>query len=278
MKKHFQLLFMCVFIALLVGCTENINTVNNNDISDGDISSSAEPSSETFNTSPDKYTWYIKNYVGKNCATFGYTSLGGDRMDKYGSALVRIVFVTKDGSYVNFNDDNALKEYVVTGQNIPVNSEMKLVYQKDENGEEYSNLIETQTYEEIFLSVKKVNEKDEKNISLTEIKPSPNKYTWYIADYVGINLANFGYTSINGDRRVRYGEANIKMVLIPEDGSFIDPNDYETLKNYVVTKQNIAPNSELKLIFSKDQNGTEYSNLIESQNIEEIELYLKRIS
>lgn len=35
----------------------------------------------TIKTSPDKYTWYIKNYVGKNCASFGYTSLSGNRMD-----------------------------------------------------------------------------------------------------------------------------------------------------------------------------------------------------
>ena len=27
--------------------------------------------------SPDKYTWYIKDYVGKNVAAFGYTSMGG---------------------------------------------------------------------------------------------------------------------------------------------------------------------------------------------------------
>ncbi len=29
----------------------------------------------SIKTSPDKYTWYIKDYVGKNCATLGYTSM-----------------------------------------------------------------------------------------------------------------------------------------------------------------------------------------------------------
>ncbi len=33
--------------------------------------------------SPGKYTWYMRNYVDKNVASFGYTSWGGDRMDEY---------------------------------------------------------------------------------------------------------------------------------------------------------------------------------------------------
>ncbi len=33
--------------------------------------------------SPDKYTWYMRNYVDKNVASFGYASWGGDRMDEY---------------------------------------------------------------------------------------------------------------------------------------------------------------------------------------------------
>ena len=30
--------------------------------------------------SPDKYTWYIKDYVGKDCASFGYTSISDRRI------------------------------------------------------------------------------------------------------------------------------------------------------------------------------------------------------
>ena len=44
--------------------------------------------SVTIKQSPDKYTWYIRNYVGKNCASFGYTSMGGDRMDHYGAGYI----------------------------------------------------------------------------------------------------------------------------------------------------------------------------------------------
>lgn len=284
MKKIISLLMTVAIIMSLVACGTNNqaventnNTTENINSSDNKISSEKQHTPVTINTSPDKYTWYIKDYVGKNCATIGYTSMMGDRMDKYGESILKLIFVTEDGSYVDFKNEEALKEYVVTGQNISPNSEMKLVFQKDSEEEEYSNLIDGQTYEEIVLSVRKVKEKSKNIISLTEIKPSPDKYTWYIADYVGRNLANCGYTSLIGDRRVKYGEGNIKLVLISDDGNFIELDDEETLKNYVVTSQSIAPNTELKLVFDKDDNGVEYSNIVDSQNIEEIELHLKKL-
>ena len=49
--------------------------------------------------SPDKYTCYIQNYVGKNLASFGYTSMGGDRRDKYGQSSIKLNLVTDDGTY-----------------------------------------------------------------------------------------------------------------------------------------------------------------------------------
>ncbi len=222
--------------------------------------------------SPDKYTWYIKSYVGKNCASIGYTSMGGDRMDKYGAGLLELIFVTPDGTYVHLESKNDLKQYVVTGQSIAPNTELKLTFDKDSEGNEYDNLVATQTYEEIVLSVKKVNSSDKDTVALTAIDPSPDKYTWYISDYTGRNLATCGYTSLSGDLMDKYGAAVVKLVIISEDGSFIDPEDAESLKNYVVTGQNVSPNSELKLVFDTDSDGNEYDNLVESQNIEEIEL------
>lgn len=224
--------------------------------------------------SPDKYTWYIKNYVGKNCASFGYTSMGGNRMDSYGSGLLELVFITPDGSYLDLDEDT-LKQYVVTAQNIVPNTELKLTFQKDSDGNEYDNLVDTQTYEEIVLSIKKVNTQNSNNISLTEINPSPDKYTRYISDYTGRNLASCGYVSLGGNLMARYGAAVITLVVVPDDGSFVDPKDEETLKNYVVTGQNVSPNTELKLEFETDSNGKEYDNLIALQNIEEIELNVK---
>lgn len=110
-----------------------------------------------------------------------------------------------------------------------------------------------------------------------EIKESPDKYTWYIKNYVGKNCASFGETSGGGVRYDEYGEGDVKFIYIADDNSFVDPADKESLKNYVVTAQNIAPNTELKLVFDKSSTGEEYS-WVEKQNIEEIELHVKRIT
>ena len=135
-----------------------------------------------------------------------------------------------------------------------------------------------ESYDEIVLYVNKIGENSKKDVKLTEIQAAPDKYTRYIADYVGRNLAACGYTSMAGDRRAKYGGSNIKFVIVTEDGSLVDVGDAEVLKQYVVTNQNIAPNTELNLSYMKDSNGNEHINLAESKNIEEIELYVKKLS
>lgn len=232
----------------------------------------------TIKTSPDKYTWYIKNYVGKNCASFGYTSLSGNRMDHYGAGYIELVFITPDGSYIDIETDDDLKEYVVTAQSLSPNTEMKYTFQTDSDGNEYDSLVATQSYEEIVLCVKKVGSKDEITVGLTEIKASADKYTYYIRDYTGRNLASCGYLSMSGERMDHYGAGYIRFVIVSTDGSFIDPEDTELLKNYVIANQNIAPNTELKFEFMTDSNGDEYDSLIQSQNIEEIEITVKPIN
>lgn len=274
-KKWLAVLLGIIMILTLAACGNNNSDEKSDNQSPDDT---VNDTNIVINTSPDKYTWYIKNYVGKNCASIGYTAMSGKRMDTYGEGLVELVFVCPDGSYVDVETEDVLKEYSVVKQNIAPNSILKLVFDKDSEGNEYDNLVASQSYEEIVLCVKKNSEKEQKTIDLTEIKPSPDKYTWYIADYVGRNLASCGYTSMGGDLMHKYGEGIIELVIVADDGSFIDPEDTEALKNYVVTGQSIAPNTELKLTFDKDSDGVEYDNLVESQNIEEIELTVKRLS
>ncbi|HCT17267.1 MAG TPA: hypothetical protein DIW36_07825, partial [Ruminococcaceae bacterium] len=225
----------------------------NNENTEKDTES--DDSAVAISSSPDKYTWYIKSYKGKNCATIGYTSVGGDRFDTYGESLLEIIFVSADGTYINPESENDLKGYVVTDQNIAPNSELKLTFQKDSDGKEYDNLVESQTYEKIVLSVKKINSIKNDKMSLLKINPSPNKYTRYIEDYRGRNLASCGYTSVGGNIMDTYGEAYIKLVVVSETGEFVDPGNKDVLKGYVVTKQNVAPNTELKLVFEKDSDG-----------------------
>ena len=75
----------------------------------------------------------------------------------------------------------------------------------------------------------------------------------------------------------QYGEGLLKIVFVNEDGSYIDISKEEELKKYRVVKQNIEPNTEMKYTFEKDDDGEEYDSLVDSQNIEEIELYVTQV-
>ena len=196
-------------------------------------------------------------------------------MDRYGEGYVKLILVNEDGSYIDINNEEDLKSYIVAAQNIKPNTELKYVFEKDEEGEEYS-LVSYQNIEEIVLAVKKLGSASTPK-DLTEITVSPDQYTWYIRDYVGRNLSFCGYASMGGEYRDAYGASTIVFVLMPDDGTYIEPDDEEAIKRYVVTGQSVTPNTELKLELMTDENGEEYGNLVQSQNIQEIELYLSPV-
>lgn len=275
MKKRFLAIVLVGVLCatLLMGCDSILRKI-------GKVVEEGQEAQQEVDVkpSPDKYTWYIKNYVGKNCASIGERSALGDyRVDKYGAGYLYLLFVSENGEYIDNSSDEILKEYKVTGQNIKPNSVMKYTFELDENGNEYDYLVDCKSYENIILSVCKVGEKT-KGASLTEPKPWPDRYTCYTMDYVGRNLANCGELSYTGEYLVeKYGEGYIKLVIVTEDGSFVDPADTEQLKKYIVTGQNIKPNTEIKYTFQKDENGNEYTHLVDTQNVEEIELTASKI-
>ena len=280
---------------LIAGCGGNSATSEKPAVSSADVSTETEEvkdtetkeeepaeepekeSSFSLKSSPDKYTQYVGKYVGMNAASVGYTSLGGDRMVKIGSGYLQITYVTPDGTYVGADDEENLKNYVVTAQSIEPNTEVNLTFQKDSDGNEYDNLVDHQSYERIDLAVKKVKSADESTPELTSIDPSPDKYTYYIQNYVGKNLASVGYQSLGGEYRDTYGAGSVELVLASDDGSYIDTSDSSLLKQYVITDQDIAPNTELKLNYMTDSNGEEYSNLVDSQSYETITLNIERL-
>ena len=234
----------------------------------------------SVNPSPDKYTWYIQDYVGRNVAGVGYTSMGGDRMEQYGRGYLKLILMTEDGGYLDNEDAEALKQYVVVGQNLEPNTEMKLAFEKDSDGEEFDYLVNFQSIDEIDLLVRRVDGAtvgENIGAELVHIDPAPDKYTWHIKNYVGKNLASFGYTSIGEDRMDEYGPARVRFTLVTDDGSFIDPTDSERLKEYYVTAQDVMPNSEMHLTFMTDSSGEEYANLVENQTYENITLYVSRV-
>lgn len=276
MKKVTALLLTIVMLLSFTACSSDLP--QSTDMQAGTVSKDDTPTSTPANNveikpSPDKYTWYIKNYVGKNMASIGYTSMGGDRMDTYGNAYVRLALVSTNGDYVDIEDDDVLKNWVVVAQNILPNTELKLTYQLDSEGNEYDNLIAHQSIEEVLLAVAPVGEAVDAP-ALNTITTYPDKYTAYIYDYVGRTLAQCGYISMAGKLMQQYGSAYIHLAVYADDGSYVDIQDASALKNYVVTSQSVAPNSELKMVYCKDSEGNEYDNLVDTQNIEEIELYV----
>ena len=231
--------------------------------------------------SPDKYTWYVQDYAGRNAASIGYTSMGGDRMDRYGAGYLELIFVTEDGTYLDYEDDSVLRRYIVVDQSLKPNTEIRLTFQKDSKGKEYDNLVEYQSISQIDLKVRRLDGAmagEPVNADMVAIKPSPDKYTWYMRNYVGKNVAAFGYTSWGGDRMDEYGAGYIQLNFVADDGAYLDPDDFDLLKQYVVTRQDVKPNTEIRLTFMKDSKGKEYSNLVQSQSYESVTLYVRRLS
>ncbi len=292
MKKLFTVLLLCValitttFSALALDIDySSLTDEELEDLINGATEERKNRQSEhvpvQVNPSPDKYTWYVQDYVGRNAAGFGYTSLGGDRLEKYGAGYLEFIFMTEDGTYLDFSDTMLLQKYIVTGQNIAPNTEMKYVFERDSKGNEYSNLVDYQSVRVIDLSVKRIDgtvQGDAITLELVPITPSPDKYTHYIRSYVGKNVASFGYTSLGGDRRDKYGDASVKFIFVADDGAYLDPQDYDLLKQYVVTRQDVLPNSQMKLTYMKDSKGNEYSNLVDTQTYQSITLYVHRLN
>lgn len=232
----------------------------------------------TVQSSVDRHIDYIKDYVGTNLASFGYTAMDGKRRDYYGNGNIKLVFLTDAGEFIDPQDIEALKNYVVVDQSVDPNTEIKLEYEKKENEEEYENLVNFISCDEILLKVRKIDETAvEKENSLTRINTSPDKYTAYMKDYVGRNLADCGYISLGGQLRDEYACGTVQIIPVSENGAFIDITDEDIIRKYVVTSQNIEPNTEILFTFLKNEEGEEYSNLIDTQSCSEIQLRVKNI-
>ena len=116
------------------------------------------PSYKTISPTLDKHSSHIRDYAGRNAASFG-RYLGEDRVDEYGHGELRITFASEDGSYVDVSDEKNLEKYVVINQDIEADKELQFEYETDGMGNEYDSLVCNQNYEEITLTVKK-REKD----------------------------------------------------------------------------------------------------------------------
>lgn len=286
MKKLVSLLLAMLMALTLCACSnktvdEETQVDEQEEVLEEEYEEDEEEYDEFANIAPiesdDKHIAYMKNYVGKNCATIGYTAMSGDRNDYISdNAYITLVLNTPDGSYIDIEDIEVLKQYMVVAQSIEPNTKVNIEFKLDPDGNEYNNLINFQSVEEVVLQVKKVGEEVTFDNELVSVKQAENRHLFYIPNFVGRNLASCGYISMAGDLRFRLGAANCKIVVVASDGSYVEM-EKDALKNYVVYEQNIEPNSEFKVEYKLDSEGKEYDNLIEHQSYEEIELYVKPI-
>ena len=99
MKKKYTLILAFIMVLLMTACNQNVNQddAEKNGKESKTKNAISKHEEVTIKTSPDKYTWYVKDYVGKNLASFGYTSLGGDRMDHYGEGYIELALINQSG-------------------------------------------------------------------------------------------------------------------------------------------------------------------------------------
>lgn len=273
-KKNIIWLLMALMMVVLVGCGIGGLGIGGDD-SDEDDDDDFEFIS--VRPSPDKYTYYVKNYVGQNLASVGYTSMGGDKRDKYGAFNALISIVNVSGEYIDIEDEKEMKKYVVIEQSPEVNTEIKLTYETYSDGEESDYSVDAASIEEIIILVDKVGSKPSKETTLPEVSTDADRYHRYIKDYTGRNLGNVGYISMGGDLRDRYGHGNVKLNIVANDGSYVDIDDDDELGKYIVVGQDVPPDTKQKLVYSTNSDGEEYDSLIDSMSYEEITLYVKKV-
>ena len=205
----------------------------------------------------------VKNYVGRSLSQCGYTSLGGERRDKYADTTVLLVMISPDGSYIDSKDEEMLDTYQVIDQ-FP-SPDTRFLVTSDVDGENVNV-----GYGEIVLIASKNGTTNIEIPALTDISPSPNKAVQYVRDYTGRTLEDVGYTALSGKRLDKYGpDGLLQIYIVDESGQKLDPSLNENFKYYIVQSQNVEPNTEMSFSYTKDASGNES---VTSQSIDLIQV------
>lgn len=150
----------------------------------------------------DRHQYHIRDYIGRNAAAFGENDGSGNRRDTYGAGEIRIVFSSEDGSYVDTGDTNVLRQFIVVNQDIEANTELILEYETDSRGKEYDNLIRSQNFEEINLTLRKIDEAIIVNMPTLELPESSNDandYKELTIEYKVLRNGDAEITGFKGD-------------------------------------------------------------------------------
>jgi len=231
--------------------------------------------SETTVTNENEgiYCYPVRNYLSRNAASIGKKGTYY-RIDEYGEADLRIVFVAENGIYIDPRNEEQLKEYVVYAQSLPADSTLIAVTGRWSSGEPTST-IDYMSQEEILLYVHPVGAEAPAAPEITTLNFSTDRRTYYVRNYVGRNAASIGPKS-NYKKVDEYGHGEVKINFTTEDGTYIDAKDVATLRQYVVVAQDIAPNTMITYTFSKWSSGEE-TDTVDYQNYTEINLTVRKL-
>ena len=231
----------------LCGCGANTMASGDSRSSQGSEALEEKSQEEAPKVSSDPHVAYIKNYKGQNAAALGYAAANTFRMEKLGAIYLRLVYVDPSGVFVDPENEEQLKGYVVFDQNLPPNTQVDIEFRQDEEGNELQTIARWQSHEQIVLAVKAAGSPDPAPVDMTAIDGAPDRYTNYIRDYTGRNLAECGYNSAAGNLTDAYGPGFIHLATVSDDGAYIDPADKEALASYVVVSQDVAPNTQFTM-------------------------------
>lgn len=260
----------------LCGCGANTMASDDSRSSQGSEDPEENPQEEAPKVSSDPHVAYIKNYKGQNAAALGYAAANTFRMEKLGAIYLRLVYVDPSGVFVDPENEEQLKGYVVFDQNLPPNTQVDIEFRQDEEGNELQTIARWQSHEQIVLAVKAAGSPGPTPVDMTAIDGAPDRYTNYIRDYTGRNLAECGYNSAAGNLTDAYGPGFIHLATVSDDGAYIDPADKEALASYVVVSQDVAPNTQFTMEPTTAANGEVY-DLIGSQSIDTVTLKVRKL-
>lgn len=103
----------------------------------------------------DRHRGVVPNLVGQNANQVGYWSLGGPMRIKINNTVsLGADFITQNGEEITA--DNA-KGYKVVSQEPKAGTIFDVQYEKDSNGKEYDNLVNSTGIEDVTLTLEKVN-------------------------------------------------------------------------------------------------------------------------
>jgi len=81
------------------------------------------------NESPDEYTYYVRDYTGRNLASCGsYYNYNGVFRDDYGAGVIVLNIISDDATYFHLDRIEQLREYIIVGQGTPPNTEVKFTF------------------------------------------------------------------------------------------------------------------------------------------------------